>query len=356
MRPDLRFDWEFAPSATEVMALRGHSPFAMPAGLLAARPFLVVDPEVARLWEGDLVGITSECSGVFTPAGGETSKDPGTLVRLWQSMSAAGVRRDTPVLVIGGGVVCDIGAMAASTWHRGAPLFLVPSTLLAMVDACLGGKTGLNIEGVKNQVGTFHPAMGIFISPALLTTLPDRERRNGAAEMLKTALIGDRSIAGLIPSVLEEDIDGGAVVQAVMRCLTVKGSIVERDLTEQGERMLLNLGHTVGHVLESAGGFQLGHGEAVGLGLLVEARMAATLGGNTGLASELEAIMTEAGLPVSIDGVTPERVLGLLGTDKKSRACGRTWALPFDWEDCRLVRLGSSREEELLPAALYPPE
>ena len=356
MRSDLRFEWEMLHPATEIKAIHGSSALGLPDGLLAAKPFLVIDPEVARLWEGDLQAISERCSGVFAPPGGEGSKDPGTLVGLWQAMSAARVRRDTPVLVVGGGVVCDIGAMAASTWHRGAPLFLVPSTLLAMVDACLGGKTGLNIEGVKNQVGTFHPAMGIFIEPILLGTLPERELRNGAAEMLKTALIGDRGIAGLIPSVLGKGRDDGSVVEAVMRCLSVKGSIVERDLTEQGERMLLNLGHTIGHALESAGGFELGHGEAVGLGLLVEARMAAILGGNRELVGELETILSDAGLPLRVEDDSIQRILGLLDTDKKSRAGCRTWALPFDWEDCRLVRLEPPREEELLTLALRPRE
>ena len=304
------------------------------------------------MWRNDLDDIAGAVSGVYSPEGGETSKTPETLTALWRIMSEAGIRRDTPVLVIGGGVVCDIGAMAASTWHRGAPLFLVPSTLLAMVDACLGGKTGVNIGGAKNQVGTFHPAMGIFISPVLLETLPSRELCNGAAEMLKTSLIGERTISDLIPAVLAERSDRDTVTDAVLRCLAVKGAIVARDLTEHGERMILNLGHTIGHALEAASDFDLGHGEAVGLGLLAEARIASALGGNRELAGELEMMMSAAGLPVKLDGIQPHRIRELLDRDKKSRAGGRTWALPFDWEDCRLVRLEPSREEEFLPDAL----
>ncbi|MEN8209770.1 MAG: 3-dehydroquinate synthase family protein, partial [Candidatus Fermentibacteria bacterium] len=284
---------------------------------------------------------------------GEVLKNTFTLSQIWDSMSAAGIHRDTPVAVIGGGLVCDIGAMAASTYLRGLKLMLVPTTLLCMVDACLGGKTGVNLSSAKNQVGTFYPAGKILIAPDFLDTLPLCEFRSGFAEIVKTALIGDRSLQGLLKRVDIEKPDKSDILEIVRKCLEVKGRIVAEDLRESGNRMLLNLGHTIGHALESASGFGLTHGEAVGLGLIGEAAIAASLGGSRELPGEIRRMLKQAGLPTTLsDKVSPEKLSHLFDKDKKTRKDGRIWALPFDWCDCRLERLTPDQEEKALPLAM----
>lgn len=351
----MEFQWETSALTTEVeLYPRSREPDI--AGLFAGEwrnPFLVVDSSVRMLWDGLLQPVILSSSGLYAMEAEEVLKNTFTLSQIWDSMSAAGISRDTPVVVVGGGLVCDIGALAASTYLRGLPLILVPTTLLCMVDACLGGKTGVNQSGSKNQVGTFHPARRIVIWTRFLETLPEREYRSGMAEVIKTALIGDREIGALLE---EASVYGGSndvVVEVVRRSLAVKGAVVEADLTEKGRRMVLNLGHTVGHALESASGFSISHGEAVGLGMLSEAAMAVALGGNRNLPGEIHRMLGVAGLPVKMD-IDPvmEELQKQLERDKKTRRGDRTWALPFDWCDCRLVPLTPDEEAGLLPAAL----
>jgi len=316
-------------------------------------PFLVIDSEVIRLWDNLLQPLILSASGLYVMESREVLKNTFTLSQIWDSMSAAGIHRDTPVAVIGGGLVCDIGAMAASTYLRGLRLMLVPTTLLCMVDACLGGKTGVNLAGAKNQVGTFNPAGKILIAADFLDTLPVREFRGGIAEIIKTALIGDRSIKGLLERIDIEKPGKNDILEIVHKCLEVKGGIVTRDLRETGTRMLLNLGHTIGHALESASDFQLSHGEAVGLGLLGEAAIAVSLGGNSKLPGEILRMLEQAGLPTCLsDTVSGEKLALLFERDKKTRRDGRIWALPFDWCDCRLECLTPDQEEKALPFAL----
>jgi 3-dehydroquinate synthetase len=354
MKQVLSFGWGFPDRETVIMVHEGTDPLGWTGTMIQGErrpPFLVVDAGVASSWERSVERLSAVAAGTFRLEATEESKSPETLRAVWDAMASAGVQRDTGVIVAGGGLTCDIGALAASTWQRGLPLTLVPSTLLAMVDACLGGKTGVNHAGAKNQIGTFHPAGTVVVSPAFLETLPPAELRGAWAEVLKTALIGDAGIAELIPS--GGRLGRGVVLETILRCLAVKGEIVASDPLEEGPRMVLNLGHTIGHALEGASGFRLKHGEAVGLGLLVEARMAASLGGRRGLEGEIRRILERAGLPTGLKE-RPERSLleELLGRDKKSCSEGRTWALPFDWEDCRLVRLSPPEEELLLPGAL----
>ena len=317
------------------------------------KPFLIIDSEVRRLWNNELQSVIMSASGLYVMEADEVLKNTFTLARIWDSMSEAGIYRDTPVAVIGGGLVCDIGAMAASTYLRGLRLMLVPTTLLCMVDACLGGKTGVNLVGAKNQVGTFNPAEKIVMLPEFLNTLPEREFRSGIAEIIKTALIGDSSIRESLEQLDVENPDTDVILEIVRKCLEVKGRIVSEDLKESGKRMLLNLGHTIGHALESASGFHLSHGEAVGLGLVGEAAMAVKLGGRKSLPGEIRHLLKKAGLPTNISGIISEEELyRLLSRDKKTRRDGRIWSLPFDWLDCRLTKLASDREEEILPGVI----
>jgi 3-dehydroquinate synthetase len=314
-------------------------------------PYLIIDSEVSRLWDSHMQPLIMSASGLYIMEAREVLKNTFTLSQMWDSMSAAGIRRDTPVIVVGGGMVCDIGAMAASTYLRGLRLMLVPTTLLCMVDACLGGKTGVNLQSAKNQLGSFYPAEEVLIFPEFLETLSNREFRSAIAEILKTAIIGDRSIMDLLNRMNINKPDN--IIEIVMKCLEVKGKIVVEDLRENGSRMILNLGHTIGHALESASEFRLSHGESVGLGLIGEAAIAAGMGGNDNLVEEISDTLKRVGLPAKIgDTVSEEILFKLFDRDKKTRRNGRIWALPFDWCDCRLMNLSADQEESILPAVM----
>ncbi len=294
---------------------------------------LILDSEVKNIYKDKL----PSCDHEVLLTGGEGSKTPDVLEKLWQKMSQANLRRDSRVVVIGGGTVCDTGAFAASTWKRGVNLTLVPTTLLCMVDASLGGKTAVNIAGEKNQAGTVYPASEIIICPEFLETLSQKELNNGLAEALKTAVIGDRKIV--------EYLQKKDYLQAVMACLAVKGSIVAEDLEETGKRRLLNLGHTIGHCIEAISSFEIDHGAAVAMGIPVAAEM----GGNHTFANELREVARELSIETAIpSSVTLSGILNHLKNDKKTTAAGRIWIIPHGWEDCRQVLLDSSTEKELL--------
>ncbi len=201
---------------------------------------------------------------------GEASKSWSELERILGRMLESDLTRTSTVVGVGGGVVTDISAFAASVYMRGCGLVLVPTTLLAMVDAALGGKTGINFGGYKNMIGTFCPADEVRISTATLATLPKREYLSGLAEVIKTALLGDPKLLDLLeneqPRVLSRDDD--LLAEIVWACASVKGEIVEADLTENGVRAYLNLGHTFGHALETVQGLGTwSHGEAVAWGI-----------------------------------------------------------------------------------------
>jgi len=349
----MKFNWSTAASATSVLKCGGEADLREVRETLKEweAPFLVLDSEVNSLWSEDLQPLIASSSGIYVMEAREVLKNTFTLSQIWDSMAAAGITRDTPVVVIGGGVVCDTGALAASTYLRGLRLILVPTTLLCMVDACLGGKTGVNLSGAKNQVGTFNPAEVVILCTAFLRTLPDREFRSGMAEVIKTALIGDRELGSMLQG--HEEPGGEELLNVVTRCLAVKGRIVEEDLEDRGSRMILNMGHTVGHALESCSGFHLSHGEAVGLGMLAEAAMAVNMGGDRNLPQEIRSLLRNAGLPTETGPDIPlDELESLLTRDKKSLRSGRIWALPFGWCDCRLVCISSEEEKGILPGIL----
>lgn len=201
---------------------------------------------------------------------GEPAKCWKSVESVLERCASLGLGRDEGIIGIGGGVVCDVTSFAASLYMRGCGLALVPTTLLAMVDASLGGKTGIDFMGFKNLVGTFYPASRIYIDVSLLKSLPEREYRSGLAEVIKTAIIGDEELFTLLERSREEILarKPETTEEMIRRCLAVKGRIVEEDPREKGRRAVLNLGHTFGHALESATGFSgWTHGEAVAWGI-----------------------------------------------------------------------------------------
>jgi 3-dehydroquinate synthase len=256
---------------------------------------------------------------------GERGKTLAELGRAAGALLAAGATRRALVVALGGGAVSDAAGFAAATFMRGVPWLVVPTTLLAMVDAAIGGKTGVNLPAMKNAVGAFHPPRAVLADPAALVTLPPRELRSGLGEVAKYALLDPRLLARVTA------LAGGAPgPDLVAACARAKVDVVERDPMERGARKLLNLGHTFGHGVEAAGGFRrYTHGEAVSIGVTFAFRLAARLGRIGPLAvAEVEDALAGLGLPVRVGATDARRAAALMTTDKKRTAAGLRWVLP----------------------------
>jgi len=257
---------------------------------------------------------------------GEKGKTLRQLERAAVHLLRAGATRQSLVVGLGGGAVTDAAGFLAATFMRGLDWAAVPTTLLAMVDAAIGGKTAVNLPAAKNAVGAFHPPVAVLADPAALATLPARELRSGFGEVLK--------YAALRPELLGEaarQAQRGAISAGLLTaCAREKIEVVARDPGERGERKLLNLGHTFGHGVEAAGAFsRYTHGEAVAVGLCFAFRLAARLGRIGPLAvAELEEAVRGAGLPARVPPALARRARGLMATDKKRTAGGLRWVLP----------------------------
>lgn len=256
---------------------------------------------------------------------GETHKTFGNVGRALEALATLGATRDACVIALGGGVVGDLAGFSAACWMRGIDFIQMPTTLLAMVDSSVGGKTGVNMPAGKNLVGAFHQPRAVVADIDTLATLPDREYRAGLAEVVKGAAIGD---AGFF-AWLEANADALAcretatLVEAIARKVRYKAGVVARDETEQGERALLNLGHTFGHALETAGRYTvLLHGEAVAIGMVLAARLSERLGmASDADTARLRQLLDRLGLPVALpEGMAPQPLLELMHLDKKNTA------------------------------------
>jgi 3-dehydroquinate synthase len=279
-----------------------------------------------RLWVCDkntLAFIPSGEQPALVLPSGEEGKNWSSVMRIIDRALEIPLGRDGTIIALGGGVVCDVAAFAASLYMRGCSLVLIPSTLLAMVDASLGGKTGIDYQDYKNIIGTFYPAGEILIYPALLRTLPETEYRSGLAEVLKHALIEE----GTLFDDLEEK--RGAVLDRriavlndlIPRSLAVKGRVVEEDPTEQGIRAHLNLGHTFGHALESVLGLgKLPHGHAVAWGIARAMEAGLALGEtDPGYARRVRGLFESYGYDLNIRIPDINAYLERISRDKKSR-------------------------------------
>jgi 3-dehydroquinate synthase len=259
--------------------------------------------------------------GGFEVAGGESSKRWPELSRILAWLASARAERSSPLIVIGGGATLDLGALAASLYRRGMPLVLVPTTLLGMVDATLGGKTAVDFESegrlLKNFAGTFYPAAEVWICGDFLRTLPPRERVSGAGEVFKTMWIRGRAwdSAPLLRYVRTGEVSP-ALGRLVRECLAVKARLVEKDpLDEKRVRELLNFGHTAGHALESVTG--LSHGECVLWGMRVEAGLLGRAGAQ--MAAECAQVLDALGLAWPSPGLGEDEWARFLGADKKTK-------------------------------------
>jgi 3-dehydroquinate synthetase len=257
---------------------------------------------------------------------GERGKTLREVERAATGLLRAGLTRRSLVLALGGGAVTDAAGFLAATFMRGVDWAAAPTTLLAMVDAALGGKTAVNLPLAKNAVGAFHPPVAVLADPAALHTLPARELRSGFAEALKVGLLRP----ALLPRIAARARAGAADARLVADCARVKLEVVERDPEEHAERKLLNLGHTFGHGVEAAGRFsRYTHGEAVAVGLTFAFRLATVLGriGPEAVA-EVESVLAGAGLPTRLPTALAARASALMVHDKKRSAAGLRWVLP----------------------------
>ena len=245
------------------------------------------------------VGSSTRVLG-YLAGGGEEVKDLGWVKRLWEALLSVGATRGSVIVAVGGGALLDAAGFAASTYMRGLDLTSIPTTSLAMMDAAVGGKTAVNLGGFKNVVGTYHHPRIVVADVEVLRELPHRVFLQGLAEAVKHAALESKArlrwLGSASRGVMERDVY--VLTSLVDWSLSFKMSVVERDYREEGRRRILNLGHTVGHALESASGFTLPHGEAVAMGLSVEAELSVELVGlSPWEADELRATLKSYGLP-----------------------------------------------------------
>ncbi|HEY9132694.1 MAG TPA: 3-dehydroquinate synthase [Dyella sp.] len=256
---------------------------------------------------------------------GETHKSFANVGRALEALAHLGATRDACIIALGGGVVGDLAGFTAACWMRGIDFIQMPTTLLAMVDSSVGGKTGVNLPAGKNLVGAFHQPRAVMADTHTLATLPEREYRAGLAEVIKGAAIGDRAFFEWLERHADALAarDSYALIEAIARKVAYKAGVVSRDETEQGERALLNLGHTFGHALETAGNYTaMLHGEAVAMGMLLAARLSERLGMSEAIdTTRLHALLERVGLPTTIPaGMQADVLLALMRLDKKTLA------------------------------------
>jgi len=305
----------------------------------ATRAVVVADAAVADT-HAAVVAAALEATGLavhrITVASGEASKSLVTLGRLWDDLADLAVDRATHVVAVGGGVVGDLAGFAAASFARGLALWHVPTTLVAQVDSGIGGKTGINLAAGKNLVGAFWQPRGVIADIETLATLPDREFVSGLAEVVKYGVIFDEPFFGWLESQAEALLarEPEALAWAVERSAALKAGVVERDEREiSGERAALNYGHTFAHAYETVAGYgTLLHGEAVAIGMARAARLAAALGriGPETVARQ-DRLLARLRLPVATKGtdpVTVERLLEVMGRDKKAVAGRLRFVLP----------------------------
>ncbi len=244
---------------------------------------------------------------------GELSKTPATYLKMLSDFSAADLTRSGVVVALGGGVVGDVAGFAAATFLRGVPVVQIPTTLLAQVDSSIGGKTGIDMPFGKNSVGAFHQPTAVITDPEVLKTLTPRVFADGMAEVIKYGCIRD---AELFKGLLKGDF---SLEETILKCAKIKVDVVQADEFDRGERMLLNFGHTVGHAIEKVLNFAgLTHGEAVGIGMIVAAKVGARLG-ETNVTEQIEAALLAHNLPISSD-LDVDLICKALGADKKRDA------------------------------------
>lgn len=301
----------------------------------AHRYAIVTDENVRGLYAERLAAtLPAGRTRLYAFAAGEAHKTRKTWAAITDAMLADGMGRDSVVVSLGGGVVGDLAGFIAATFMRGVPLVHVPTTLLAMVDASIGGKTGVDVPAGKNLVGAFHEPVAVLTDPDVLSTLPVEELRGGLAEAIKHGVIADPAYFAETVRALDvlrvPSHDRAAMTACIVGSVRIKAAIVGHDYREAGLRQVLNFGHTLGHAIETATAMRTSHGDAVAIGMVGEAMIAERMRvAERGTADEIREAVTRAGLPSRLPrGVGIEAILDATRVDKKSRAGAVRYALP----------------------------
>jgi 3-dehydroquinate synthase len=320
-----------------------------------SRAFVVTTPPVGRRW-GARTLASLKSAGLrarrLDVPDGERSKSLAQAARLYDALLAAGADRGSVVVALGGGVVGDLAGFVAATLLRGLPVVQVPTSLLAMVDSSVGGKTGVNVARGKNLVGAFHQPRLVWIDAATLATLPLRQRRAGLAEVVKHAAIADAALFAELEAEGERLLGGELErwLPILERNCAIKAGVVAQDERESGLRMLLNFGHTLGHAVESLARYRgVLHGEAVAMGMAFAARRSEALGlAPAGTAERLVALLARLGLPTGLPRHPRRAYLAALSVDKKRRDTHIRFVA--------LRGIGRAETVSLLPREILPPE
>jgi shikimate kinase/3-dehydroquinate synthase len=300
-------------------------PAAWPLDPAVSRPCCVTDTTVAALHGARLVALSeaSATTGPIAITPGEGSKTLASAKQVWRELVARDVTRADHIVALGGGVVGDLAGFCAATYQRGVPVVHVPTTLVAQVDSAYGGKTGVDLPDAKNYVGAYHQPAGVIVDPDTLATLPPAELAAGWVEVLKTALIAGGALWERVSATPGCDVDE----RTILECARTKLAIVAEDERDSGARQVLNLGHTVGHAIETVTGYdRYRHGEAVGLGLLAALR----LSGAGELHAQVRELLRTRGLPVTLDeggaSIDVDEIVAATFRDKKRLGAG---GVPF---------------------------
>ena len=301
----------------------------------AAAYALISDSHVGKLYGEKLVGTLHDGrlqAELFTFPAGESNKTRETWAAISDQMLAAHFGRDCAVIALGGGVVNDVGGFVAATYLRGVPLVQVPTTLLAMIDSSIGGKTGVDVPAGKNLLGAFHQPRVVIADPEMLGSLASVQLAAGLAEAVKHGAIADAEYFAFLENEYAAIFakHAPALERLVRRSVEIKAAVVAQDEREKGKRAILNFGHTVGHAIEATSKYEVLHGEAVAIGMVYEGRLAETLGiAATGTAQRIRAVLERLHLPVERpDASDVDDLIAAMRADKKVRAGEIRLALP----------------------------
>jgi len=296
-----------------------------------SRIAVLMDENVAHHWGANLQKQAGEKDLLIVIPAGEEHKNLETVHDIWAALLKYKFDRKSVLINIGGGVVCDMGAFAAATYMRGISFVQVPTTLLAMADAAIGGKTGINFGGLKNSIGLFAQPLVVICDSEFLSTLPERELRSGFAEIIKHSLIADVKLFRNLSESNITGLHGKKLEQVLYKSCEIKCRVVSADVNEQGKRKILNFGHTVGHAIEMASqdtSKPLLHGEAIAVGMVAEAKLSCLAGLlGAGELVKIEKAIASAKLPLKASKKLVNQVLAKIKQDKKNEREKIKWVL-----------------------------
>jgi len=306
---------------SEILARSG--PIIKELGVGSNMAIIITNPTVKDLYGVTLAQSLNQTGfkvRILTVPDGEAHKTLETAGRLYQELTKSHAERVTPVLALGGGVIGDLAGFVAATYLRGMPLIQIPTTLLAQVDSSIGGKVAVDHGQLKNMVGTFYQPKAVLADTSTLKTLPDKELKNGLAEVIKYAIIYNHGFLDFLENNLDsiKALDERALAEIVLRSAKIKAEVVAQDELDLGLRHILNYGHTVGHAIEATSDFNIAHGQAIAIGMVAAARIANKLGiMNSQTSLRIKKIITRAGLPTKLPDIDTASIIQAMSHDKK---------------------------------------